>query len=197
MEDSEFTATALAVRALTLFTVADDTDARERMVRATDWLRATEARTHEDRVFRLLGLCWATASAPDIKDASDDVRVTQRTDGGWAQLDELASDAYATGQALVALRLAAAVPPDDPCYQSGVRWLIEHQRDDGSWLITTRAKPFQTYFDSGFPHEKSQFISIAGTCWASIALILAERDGDAVDGLTPLGSRFIIDASAR
>jgi hypothetical protein len=32
--------------------------------------------------------------------------------------------------------------------------------------------PVQPYFESGFPHGKSQFISSAATCWATMALTL-------------------------
>jgi len=32
---------------------------------------------------------------------------------------------------------------------------------------------FQPYFDSGFPHGFDQWISAAGTSWATIALSLA------------------------
>jgi hypothetical protein len=55
-----------------------------------------------------------------------------------------------------------------------VAWLLESQLADGSWLVTTRSRPIQVYFESGFPHEKSQFISISATSWATMALILSE-----------------------
>ena len=44
------------------------------------------------------------------------------------------------------------------------------QKDDGSWWVPSRSTPVQPYFDSGFPHGKDQFISMAGTCWANMAL---------------------------
>jgi len=31
---------------------------------------------------------------------------------------------------------------------------------------------FQPYFESGFPHGKDQWISVAGTNWATMALTL-------------------------
>ena len=34
------------------------------------------------------------------------------------------------------------------------------------------SRPNQTYFESGFPHKKSQFISISGASWATMALAL-------------------------
>jgi hypothetical protein len=54
-----------------------------------------------------------------------------------------------------------------------VDFLLKTQREDGSWLVRSRSKPFQTYFESGFPHGKDQFISMAATGWATAALSLA------------------------
>ena len=94
----------------------------------------------------------------------------QRSDGGWAQLPSLSSDAFATGQALVALWRSGVVKPGDAAYRKGVRFLLESQLDDGSWYVRTRAIPVQPYFDSEFPHGPDQFISAAATNWATIAL---------------------------
>ena len=96
----------------------------------------------------------------------------QRADGGWSQLPTLASDAYATGQALVALHTAGQVTSSDALYQRGVSFLMRTQHTDGSWLVRSRAVPFQPYKESGFPHGKDQWISAAGTSWATMALSL-------------------------
>ncbi len=53
-----------------------------------------------------------------------------------------------------------------------MRYLVDTQLEDGSWHVVTRAKPFQTYFETGFPHGKDQFISIAASSWATLALVL-------------------------
>jgi len=44
---------------------------------------------------------------------------------------------------------------------------------DGSWYVRSRAMGFQPDFDAGFPHGHDQFISSAGTNWASMALTMA------------------------
>jgi hypothetical protein len=62
---------------------------------------------------------------------------------------------------------------DDPVYRRGVGFLLKTQLADGSWLVHSRSKPFQTYFESGFPHGKDQFISMAASAWATTALALA------------------------
>ena len=87
--------------------------------------------------------------------------------------DPYSSDAYATGSTLVALHLAGGVATDLPAYRRGLAFLVNTQRDDGSWFIKSRSKPFQPYFESGFPHGRDQFISAAATGWAVAALALA------------------------
>ena len=68
------------------------------------------------------------------------------------------------------LAIAAA---DDPAYQRGLAYLLKTQLDDGSWHVVSRSKPFQPYYESGFPHGKDQFISCAATGWATWALVVA------------------------
>jgi len=87
----------------------------------------------------------------------------------------LATDAYATGQALVALRESRAVAVDSAAYQRGIQYLLNSQLEDGSWYVRTRAPSFQPYFDSDFPHGPDQFISAAASNWASMALTTVVR----------------------
>ena len=109
---------------------------------------------------------------PPTKAARDLLR-EQRTDGGWGELPSLASDAFATGQALVALKEAGALAATDPAYQRGVEFLLSTQLEDGSWYVRSRSIPFQPYFESGFPHGHDQWISAAATNWAAMALVAA------------------------
>jgi squalene cyclase len=130
--------------------------------------------TTQDRVFRLFGLGWAGVKANNEvmrRDVRDLLR-EQRPDGGWSQLSTLASDAYATGQALVALRQAGALPLNDPAFRRGIEFLLKTQLEDGSWYVRTRDIPLQPFFESGFPHGHDQWISAAATNWASMALAL-------------------------
>ena len=78
------------------------------MDRARAWLTTAQANSTEERAFRLLGLSWAGASNEVIKRAARDLLASQRDDGGWAQVETMGSDAYATGEALVALRESRA-----------------------------------------------------------------------------------------
>jgi ankyrin repeat protein len=177
MVGSDFTTTALNLRALQQFAPAARVEEVTRRVgRARDWLRAALPKTTEDRVFHLLGLSWSGAGAEDVRKSAAALRALQRDDGGWAQLPTLPSDAYATGQTLYALQVSGGLTATDPAYRKGVKYLLRNQCADGSWLVPTRAMPVQPYFESGFPHGRSQFISCAATCWATMALTLTTPD---------------------
>ena len=169
MESSAISAAALSLRALQLY----DTDPEAKIEKARAWLRTAKAHTMEEKAMRLLGLAWAKADSEDIKAAAQEVIAEQRPDGGWAQLPSLESDAYATGQALTALHEARQVTTADAIYNRGAAFLLRTQRPDGSWLVRTRSFPFQPYKESGFPHGKDQWISAAGTSWATMALTLS------------------------
>ena len=111
-----------------------------------------------------------------IRTRARDLLIEQRPDGGWAQLASLSSDAYATGQSLVALREAGALAPADVAYRRGVQFLPSSQLADGSWFVKSRAMKIQPYFESGFPYGHDQWISHAGTAWASMGLASAALD---------------------
>jgi N-acyl-D-amino-acid deacylase len=175
---SLFTNTALGLYALRRYgparAEAGDEAHRKRidaaLGKARDFLVNGKPETTEDRVFRLRGLVWAGAEAKDVAGARDRLLEDQRDDGSWAQLAGLAGDAYATGTALVALRQAGLEAGHD-AYRKGVKYLLDSQREDGSWVVQTRSKPLQVYFDNGDAGGKSQFISFAATNWAVLALL--------------------------
>ena len=117
----------------------------------------------------MLGLLWGHASPADVARERSALLTLQRPDGGWGQLPSMATDAYATGQALWALG-EAGLSADDPGYHRGTDYLLKTQLEDGTWFVRTRAFGFQPYFETGFPHGRSQFISTVATAWASVAL---------------------------
>jgi hypothetical protein len=173
-EASPFTTTYLAVRALQTFGTPEQKERiDERLRTARAWLARTTAADTEDRVFRLWALRRIGAEDREVEAAARELIKTQRPDGGWAQTDTRESDAYATGSALVALEQAAGLAVGDPVYRRGVRHLLATQLADGTWHVRSRSKPIQTYFESGFPHGKDQFVSLAATGWATTALSLA------------------------
>jgi hypothetical protein len=183
-EASPFTTTYVSLRGLAAYGTDEQQERIDvRRARVREWLVQSTPADNEDRVFRLLGLKAVDASDDVIEGAASELQSRQREDGGWSQLDSgepasaLASDAYATGSALVALRIAGGIDTDHAAYQSGLRFLLSNQEDDGSWHVASRSDPFQTYFESGFPHGKDQFISSAATGWATWALLLAFEPG--------------------
>jgi len=175
-EASDFTTTYTAMRALHAYGAKDD---HERIARRIDsaraWLIKTPGKETEDRVFRLLGLKEAGTDAKEIAAAAWDLAKTQRADGGWSQLDGGTSDPYATGSALYALHAVGGLAVDSAAYKAGVAFLLRTQLPDGTWKVKSRSKPFQPYYESGFPHEKDQFISISASGWATAALLNAVK----------------------
>src|SRR5262245_21435159 len=166
--------TSLSLRGLKKFGTPEQNERiTERRTKARKWLLATSAKDTEDRVFRLSALKLTGADEKEVRAAMRELVQTQRKDGGWAQLEKGESDAYATGSALVALHQAGGMPDSDAVYRRGLKFLIGSQREDGSWLVRSRSKPFQNYFETGFPHGKDQFISSAASGWAATALALA------------------------
>ena len=96
-------------------------------------------------------------------------------------MPSLGSTAYATGKALVVLQ-TAGLATSDPAYQRGVQFLLNSQQEDGSWYVRSRALGFQPYFNSGFPYAHDQWISAAGTSWATMALIRAASEASSLTG---------------
>jgi hypothetical protein len=173
-EASPFTTTYVALRGLRTFGTAEQKERTEDRVKAArEWLVKTPAKDTEDRVFRLWGLKLAGADADEVKKARQALLKLQRDDGGWAQTSTMEPDAYATGSALVVLHEAGGLAADDPAYRRGMSYLLKTQNKDGTWYVKSRSKPFQTYFETGFPYEKDQFISSAASGWAATALALS------------------------
>jgi ankyrin repeat protein len=172
LESSDFQVTAASIRSLRTYAPKSQRAQYDAAVaRAMRWLEAAAPLTTEDHAFGVLGLVWGGGSDAAIAKAARELLSLQRPDGGWAQLSALQSDAYATGQALVALRESRIVKVSDVSYQRGIRYLLNSQLADGSWYVRTRAPAIQPYFDSDFPHGPDQFISAAATNWAAMALI--------------------------
>jgi ankyrin repeat protein len=172
---SVFTATALSVRAVNRYlpdSLAADRQAR--VARARRWLLGATPVDTEDRTFQLLGLKWAGASADEMRPHAGRLAGEQRSDGGWAQTPTLASDAYATGQALVALASTGS-GAGDAAVQRGLQYLLSSQKADGSWHVATRIHEQDLlspqFFDAGFPHGMDQFASVNGTLWAAMGLM--------------------------
>ena len=176
IESSDVQVTALTMRALQLYAPRTrKAEFDQAIEQAAAWLRTAPVRSTEERAFQLLGMMWSRTPRTPIELAGRALVAEQRPDGGWAQIPTLASDAYATGQALYALAESGALNTTDPAFRRGIEYLVKTQLADGSWYVRTRAIPIQPIFDPSFPHGRDAFISAAATHWATMALALASR----------------------
>jgi N-acyl-D-amino-acid deacylase len=178
-EESLAMCTVVAVSGLKTFAGDGKNDAIPSAIEKTRaWLAAAKLDSNEDRVARLWGHSLLGGTDAERSAARAALLETQRDDGGWGQTAEMASDAYAAGSTLFIL-LDSGLAPSDPATKRGIEYLLRSQLEDGSWHVTTRAKPVQVFFDNGDPHGKDQFISIAGTSWATAALARSLREAAA------------------
>ena len=174
MNSGKFQTAALAIYAMKNYAPeAEKLSCDKAIARAVTWLEKTTPVTNQDHAFRLLGLAWGGGSAAVIRSEAKSLAALQRADGGWNQLPAMSSDAYATGEALFALGSAGRMAVSDPVFRKGVEYLLSTQAGDGSWHVKSRSIWLQPYLESGFPYGQDQFISTAGTGWATLALTLA------------------------
>jgi hypothetical protein len=127
LESNDIEVTATSMRALQVYgPKARQPEYQKAVQAAAAWLTKAQPKTTDERAFQLLGIGWVGADREAIRKAGRGLLDEQRADGGWAQLPTLASDAYATGQALVALHESGALPVTDAAYQHGSPLFTEH-----------------------------------------------------------------------
>ncbi|MBL8210841.1 MAG: ankyrin repeat domain-containing protein [Bryobacterales bacterium] len=169
----DFTTTAFAIQALrTYASPVQQSEHQARIARARSWLLEAKPVLTQERSYQLLGLAWAKAERGAMEKAAAGLKQMQRADGGWSQLVNLPSDAYATGMALWALA-EGGLSTKDAAFQAGLAYLLRTQAADGTWHVRTRALPVQPYFESGYPYGHDQWISAAGAAYAVMALTSA------------------------
>ncbi len=133
--------------------------------KACAWLNSiTPGDQTQAAALRLLVAVRLHKSRKVIGSGISDLLKRQKPDGGWGQLRELPSDAYATGQALYVLS-AAGVDRKRPQVQHAVSFLVANQRENGSWPMVPRAQPGATPFTNPSPIEHY------GSCWAVMGLM--------------------------
>ena len=175
-EYSTISHTAIAAGGLKAYPLAGrKNETAESLRRAQQWLLAAQAKSAEERGMRLMGLVWTDAPRARVQDAIREVRAQQDARGGWSQFGRTEPDAYATGLSLYALHLAGGSTTDE-AYRKGVAFLLGSQYQDGTWLVKTHSFPVQRYFESGFPFGRHQWISAAGTSWATLAIAQTLED---------------------
>jgi ankyrin repeat protein len=174
VEDGDVFRTALAMTVIKSFgPPGRAAEISRRLSLAARWLEKASPLTTEDRNMQLLGLQCIGADERTLQRLSKAILSAQRADGGWAQTAFLSSDAYATGQTMVALVKTGVLQPGAPAYQRALKFLISTQHADGSWYVRSRSPKFQPFFESGFPYGHDQWISAMATGWAASAVAMA------------------------
>jgi hypothetical protein len=163
---SDESLTVLATLAVLPAAAASDDAAKAVRDKAVRWL--AETKTDDDpQSIALRLVLWNRLGRPPEEGQPLVKRIKERqnADGGWSQTKGMASDAWATGQALYALA-HAGVKSEEPAIRRAHAFLIKTQRADGSWPMTSR--PVKT----GGEGSKSLIpITGAGSAWAVLGLV--------------------------
>ncbi len=112
------------------------------------------------------------------------LRARQNDDGGWAYREREASNAFATGQTLYALRSLGASDAD-PVVARGTAWLLEHQADDGGWSHAGSGKAEAMWAVFGLVSLDVLSVDVAGV-----------RDGEHASGTVRLAARATDNSGA-
>lgn len=148
--------------ALALGTIGDRAAVDDARSRALKWLEASKPGKSVEWYVASLLLTHQDGDRAKTDAALEKLRSLQNDDGGWGWLVGDKSDALATGQALYALA-TVGVAVDDPAIRRAQQFLIESQKEDGSWAVNgTKAS------------KKDRIEETAtywGTGWAAIGLL--------------------------
>jgi squalene-hopene/tetraprenyl-beta-curcumene cyclase len=170
--NSDDSMTALAALAMLSAVATGDEEAKVARDKAVKWL--TETKTDDDpQSIAMRLVLWKRLDRPaaEWEPLVRRIEERQNTDGGWSQAEDMASDAWATGQALYALA-HAGIKSDEPVIARAQTFLIKTQRDDGSWPMTSRpTKPGGQGSTSLVP------ITGAGSAWAALGLVRSSETG--------------------
>jgi hypothetical protein len=164
--NSDESLTALATLAVLPLAAAGDDSAKLVLKKGVKWLSRTKSDEDAQSVALRLVL-WIRLGRPasEWRPLANSIINRQNADGGWSQTKEMASDAWATGQALYALA-HVGIEPNEPVIKRGHAFLMKTQRDDGSWPMTSRpTKPGGKGSTSLIP------ITGAGSAWAVLGLV--------------------------
>lgn len=171
ISDGDIRRTVMAMITLKTYgTPARKAEFDERLARAAAFLAKARPVSTDDYAMQLLGLKLAGGYTAELKESAKQLLKLQRPDGGWGSNRHLASNAYATGQAMYALLQSGMVERSSVPVKRASSFLINSQHEDGSWHVASRAPKFQPYFESGFPYGHDQWISATGTAWAVMGL---------------------------
>jgi hypothetical protein len=139
---------------------------RAALAKAASWLAGSKQPSNlQDKVFKVLLAARAGKPRGEMQTTIDELFALQRADGGWSQIAEWESDAYATGQTLYALALEGFTV-ERPEIKRAVDFLVATQKPDGSWPMKSRSTP------DGSPGSSKLLtpINCAAASWATLGL---------------------------
>lgn len=163
---SDESLTGLATLAVLAAAATGDDSAKTVRDKGIKWLAETTT-DDEPQSIALRLVLWKRLGRPaeEWQPLVQRIQERQNADGGWSQAKDMASDAWATGQALYALA-HAGIKPAEPAIQRAHAFLMNTQGDDGSWPMTSRpVKPGGKGCTSLIP------ITGAGSAWAVLGLV--------------------------
>ncbi len=132
--------TALATLAVLPAAATGDDAAKVVRDQGVKWLAATKTDGDPQSIALRLVL-WQRLGRPpeEWQPLARRIKERQNADGGWSQTKDMASDAWATGQALYALA-HAGIKPGERVITRAHAFLVKTQRADGSWPMTSRPR---------------------------------------------------------
>jgi squalene-hopene/tetraprenyl-beta-curcumene cyclase len=176
--NSDESLTALATLAVLPVAAIGDEQARAVRDKGVKWL--TETKTDDDpQSIALRLVLWIRLGRPvdEWEPLVRRIKDRQNADGGWSQENDMASDAWASGQALYALA-HAGISSNQEAISRGQAFLVKAQRADGSWSMTSRpTAPRGKGSTSLIP------ITGGGSAWAVLGLVRSA--GQAEPGASP------------
>jgi squalene-hopene/tetraprenyl-beta-curcumene cyclase len=138
---------------------------RESTENALAWLGKNKpSGSTQAMALRLFRDVQAGNKPKELEQGIERLLARQNKDGGWGQDKNLASDAYATGQALYFLNIAG-VQSSRAEIQRAVSFLVGIQKENGSWPMTSRAHPGEKPMTNPVP------IAYFGSAWATLGLM--------------------------
>jgi N-acyl-D-amino-acid deacylase len=164
--NSDERATALATLALLPGAASGDENAKIARDKGVQWLIEDQI-DDDSQTMALRLVLWQRLGRPtqELEPLASRIQARQNEDGGWSQTNDMPSDAWATGQALYALA-HAGFKSNNPALQRGYAFLVNTQREDGSWPMTSRpTKP------GGEGGKNLVPITGAGAAWAVMGLV--------------------------
>ena len=167
---SDETMTALAALAVAPAADVGNPAAIKVRDKAVEWLSRTQS-DGDPQSMALRLILWVRTGRPAAQwqPLADRIKRRQNADGGWSQADGMSSDAWATGQALYAISHAGRTA-EQPEVGRGQLFLVQTQRPDGSWPMTSR--PLKA---GGRGSTSLVPITSAGSAWAVIGLARSAR----------------------